>query len=139
MTNPRYSHSSSSVLSLVLVIEHRECLACGARHTAPNHFLMARIHDRDRPRASRLVKFTSDIPFTYATPRIREHITTTADACHLCFDHYEPEDQLELWPREEPQGLTHNREAAARRNAREERAAQAAEEKKLVPLELSDF
>ncbi len=92
--------------AIVLIIEHRRCLCCRVEHTVSNPKLLARISVPIR--GTRLLslekasaKFASVLQHTL--PCERQHVYTTSEMCHLCFDNYEPGGQQELWPRELPE------------------------------------
>lgn len=116
-------------LSIILVVEHRTCENCGTTHTVPNPFLTARIEDpRYASRPTRLVKLTSEVYTKHTTPCERTDIHTSSQVCHKCFASYTPDNQGELWPREE------------REMPRERRGPVDAPDKpRIKPLELSEF
>lgn len=128
--------SNSRIEQLILVVEHRRCERCNRVHRTPNPHIQVKIRDmRTRTRPSALVSL-ADIgtPPPNIPHRITE-IHTTSEACHLCFKSYMPDQQLELWPRPEPEPAALRRFSPALLAAR----ASKPDEEKVKPLDLSFF
>ena len=99
--SPTSAQYPPQIKAIVLIIEHRCCENCDSEHTVSNPHLLARVGAAlGGTKLLPLEKVTTAPPrtLTHKVPCERQHIYTTCEMCHLCFDNYEPAGQHELWP-----------------------------------------